>query len=85
MLEYIGIAGAMFVFVFLKAFQQRNVAYEHYLEMLPASYAMAFVEVYVIAAVVREGYTLGLVNAMGIGGALGAMSATYLHKRIMKK
>lgn len=84
-LEQLAVGAAMFVFVFLKAFQQRNVAFEHYWEMLPTSYAMAFVEVYVIASIATAGYSFALVNAIGLGGAAGAISATYLHKKWMRK
>jgi hypothetical protein len=54
------IAGiAYFIFVFFKAFQQRNVAWDHYWPILPISYMMSFSEVLVIAGVsVRTGMVL---------------------------
>ncbi len=54
------IAGiAYFVFVFFKAFQQRNVAFDHYWPVLPISYLMAMSEVLVIGGVsLRVGVTL---------------------------
>ncbi len=42
---------AYFVFVFLKAFQQRNVMGLHYSWIMPISYAMAATEVFVISVV----------------------------------
>jgi hypothetical protein len=79
---YAGVA--MFAFVFLKAFQQRNVAFDHYLPVVPTSIAMAFCEVYVIAVVVRVGYHVPTVLSVGIGAGLGALGAMALHKRIFR-
>ena len=72
----------MFVFVFLKAFQQRNVAGSHYLPVIPTSLAMAATEVYVIAVIVRLGYDPYLVASIGIGAGLGATAAMYAHDKI---
>ena len=76
---------AMFAFVFLKAFQQRNVAFDHYWPVVPTSLLMAATEVYVIAAIVRNGYHLPLVLAVGLGSGLGALGAMLLHKRVFAK
>ena len=73
---------AMFVFVFLKAFQQRNVAFLHYAPVVPTSLLMAGVEIYVIASVVRLGYDWTLVVSVGLGGGVGALLAMSLHSRI---
>ena len=75
---------AMFAFVFLKAFQQRNVAFDHYWPVIPISLLMACAEVYVISAVVRGGYDLTLVLSIGCGSGLGALLAMYLHRRIFR-
>mgnify|MGYP003679893111 CR=1 FL=1 len=77
-------AGAMYVFVFLKAFQQRNVAFDHFKWVIPTSWAMAIAEVYVISLIAVQGYSLWLAGAIGTGAGLGAICAMYLHKRIMK-
>lgn len=74
---------ASFVFVFLKAFQQRNVAFDHYKWVLPCSFGMALTEVYVIAAIVQTGYSFGAVVGMGLGGGTGALLSMYLHKRYL--
>ena len=81
-MELLYAGGAMFAFVFFKAFQQRNVAFDHYLPVLPTSVLMATVEVYVIATVAERGYGIALVLAIGVGAGVGALCAMILHKRI---
>ena len=76
---------AMFVFVGLKAGQQRNVAFDHYLPVMPFSLAMAFSEVYVISVIVRVGYDLLVTTAIGLGAGVGAILAMYLHGRIFRQ
>lgn len=85
------IAGAAyFVFVFFKAFQQRNVAFMHYRWIMPISYAMATCEVFVISLVAfkaTQGINLELLwyaLTIGTGGGAGAILAMYLHKRHVK-
>jgi hypothetical protein len=74
---------ASFLFVFLKAFQQRNVAFDHYKWVLPCSFGMAVTEVYVVATIVQTGYSFGAVVGMGCGGGTGALLSMYLHKRYL--
>lgn len=76
---------ASFVFIFFKAFQQRNVAYAHYPWIVPTSIAMASMEFYIIAAVARNGYSLAVVLTFGSGAGLGAMLATYVHERYLTR
>lgn len=76
---------ASFVFVFLKAFQQRNVTGLHYRPVVPISILMAATEVYVIATVVRVGYDPALVLGVGCGAGTGAMAAMYLHNYIFRR
>lgn len=76
---------ASFVFIWLRAFQQRNVAFDNYGWIMPTSLLMAVTEVYVIANVASMGYSLGLVLAMGLGGGLGATSAALVHKKWIKR
>jgi hypothetical protein len=75
---------AMFAFVFTKAFQQRNVAFDHYWPVIPTSWAMAFTEVYVISVIVRTGYDLALVLAIGTGAGVGALGAMVVHKHMFR-
>ena len=74
---------ASFVFVFLKAFQQRNVAFDHYKWVLPVSFGMAATEVYVIAAIVVTGYSFWAVVGMGLGGGTGALISMFLHRKLL--
>ena len=78
---------AYFIFVFFKAFQQRNVAFMHYRWILPISYAMSMSEVFVISLVAYEatqGLTWELIwfaVTIGTGGGLGAILSMWLHHR----
>lgn len=75
---------ANFVFIFMKAFQQRNVGGAHYFAILPTSFALAATEVYIIVQVVAKGIDLGAVLALGLAGGLGSMTAVFFHRRIFK-
>ncbi len=77
-------ACAMFAFVFLKAFQQRNVVGNHYTPIIPISWLMAAAEVYVISVVVRVGFDPVLVFSIGTGSGLGAMAAMATHSRLFR-
>ena len=86
-MEYLIAGIAYFVFVFFKAFQQRNVAFLHYKMVLPVSYCLAGTEVFVYAlitfSVIKAGGLttdlLWYVFAVGTGGGLGAMLGMKLH------
>jgi len=77
--------GASFVFVFLKAFQQRNVAFDNYKWVFPTSMGMAATEVYVISVIAAKGYAVLAVLGMGAGAGCGAMLAMYLHHHYVKR
>jgi len=77
--------GASFVFVFLKAFQQRNVAFDNYRWVFPTSLAMAATEVYVITVIATKGYSLLAVLGMGTGAGAGALLAMHLHHKYVKR
>jgi hypothetical protein len=75
------------VYVFLKAFQQRNVTLDTKLTILPISLFMGICE-YAgmgIAGVTaaNEGVLASAVLGLGagLGGAVGCYTAIYLHKR----
>jgi len=76
---------ASYVFIALKAFQQRHVIHNDWWWVPPTSMAMAFVEVYVIAQVARQGYGLVIVLAVGTGAALGALTAMFIHNIHLKR
>lgn len=79
---YLALAAASFIFVFLKAFQQRNVAFDHYAAILPTSLGMATVEVFMVAKVAAEGWSVGVVLAVGLASGMGALGAMFLHRKL---
>jgi hypothetical protein len=83
--EILTIFGCSFIFVALKALQQRNVAFDNYIWVVPTSVAMGFVEYGTIILVVKGGYTVPSLLAAGLGAGFGALSAMLLHKRYIKK
>ena len=75
-------------FVFVKAFQMRNVAFMHYRWVMPTSLFMSCTEVIVIGYVAIQAVAVSsilllwpLVLAMGIGGGVGCLAAMYLHHK----
>ena len=83
-LSYLAVFAASFGFVFLKAFQQRNVAFDNYGWIVPVSLAMAATEVLVVANIANSGWHIGLVLTIGCGSGLGALGAMLLHKRYVR-
>ena len=75
---------AMMAYVFLKSWQQRNVAFMHYRWVMPTSLLMAGCNVYIISKIAQVGWDFGIVIALGTGAGLGSMTAMYLHKRYVK-
>ncbi len=85
-LDTLLVGAANFVFIFLKAFQQRNVAFMHYWWVVPCSLLMGVVEVGVVGAVAIKATAAAsfislwpMVLAIGIGGGLGAVASMYVH------
>ncbi len=82
--------GAYFLYVFFKAFQQKNVAFDHYKWIMPISYAMSFTEVLVISLVAynaAQGLSWNIVwfaLAIGTGGGTGALLSMWIHNRYIK-
>jgi len=73
---------ASYISVFVKAFQQRNVAFNNYLFVPVFSLAMAFTEVYIIINIVQLGASWDLVWKLATGAVLGCWSAMYLHNKL---
>jgi len=73
---------ASYISVFVKAFQQRNVAFNNYLCVPVFSWAMAFTEVYIIINIVKLGASWDLVWKLATGAVLGCWSAMYLHNKL---
>lgn len=84
-MRYLEMFAACYVYVLLRAFQQRNVAFDNYGWILPTSYGMAVVDVFVISFVAHQGWSPGIVFANGTGGFLGCLSAMLLHRKWVKK
>ncbi len=90
MIETIAVGCANFLFIFLKAFQQRNVAFMHYGWVVPTSLLMGTVEVGVIGVIALKATAAAsylamwpFVLAIGIGGGLGAVASMYIHHRYL--
>lgn len=73
------------IFLFIKSFQYRNVAFDRYGAIIPTSILMAFAEYYVIIRVVQEGLDPLLIGLVGLGAGLGSISATWFHKKFYDK
>lgn len=84
-MRYVVMFGACYVYVLLRAFQQRNVAFDNYWWIIPTSYGMSVVDVFIVAFIAHTGWSPGIVFANGTGGFLGALSAMWLHKRWVKR
>lgn len=70
-----------FTTVFLRAFQQKNVAGGHYKAMAATGFLIAAVEVSGVLVVSTAGWWAML--TAGLGGAIGVVLAVLLHDRIM--
>lgn len=85
-MSYFAAFWASFGFIFLRALQQRNVAFDNYWWILPTSMLMAateFIVIYNIAS--QHGYNVTLVLVVGSGSGLGSILAAVLHKRFIKR
>jgi ABC-type uncharacterized transport system ATPase subunit len=82
---YAAAFAASFIHVFLKAVQQRNVAFLNYGWVPVISLGMAATEVYVIASVANNGWHVLIVLAIGLGGGAGAMLAMWSHNKWIMK
>jgi len=83
-MQYLQMFGACYCYVLLRAFQQRNVAFDNYAWVVPTSYFMAGADVFIIAFIASHGWHFWLVIANATGACLGALSAMYAHKRWVK-
>jgi len=74
---------ATFIVVFGRAIQQMNVIGGHYVPAAITPYFIAIGEVLVILLVVEKGWAA--IPLVGTGGALGAVSAMWIHRKIWRK
>ena len=70
------------LYVFLRAFQTRNITEGRYGVTVPFSYAIDFVGFYIIAQIAEQGYDLALLVWIGTGSALGTLLAMAIHKKV---
>ena len=80
--EILYACGAMFLYIFARAFQQRNVAFDTYIAVIPTSWLMFACEAYVIATVASRGWDFYFVIAVGTSAGVGALLAILAHKRV---
>jgi len=90
-MELLIIFATNFAYIFLKAFQQRNVTWMKYSPIMPTSLSMAITQVYiwrVVALRTNAGDSFlqmwPIILALALAGWLGCISAMYLHKRYIK-
>lgn len=84
-MNYLAAFVASFVYIALKALQQRQVMSAEYLKMPAVSMAMAACEVFIMVNIVHTADSLGglvtLAVSIGLGAGLGSMLGTWLHAR----
>ncbi len=69
--------------VFTRAIQQQNVTGGHYVAAIITPLFIAASEVAIVLLVVETRWIA--IPWMGAGGAIGAVSAMFVHKRIFKR
>jgi len=85
---YLSAFAVSFLYVFLKATQQLNVVHHKLLWIWPVSLGMGLCEVFLVGSIAITAYNDGwtemtvLGASLGTGGAVGAILAMILHKRI---
>lgn len=84
-MNYLAAFGASFLYITLKALQQRQVMAAEYLKMPLVSIAMAFCEVFIMVNVVHTAANMAglviLAVCIGVGAAGGSILGTWLHAR----
>ena len=73
---------ATFIIVFGRAIQQQNVIGGHYIAAAITPYLIAIGEVATVLLVVDTGWSA--IPWVGTGGAMGATSAMYMHRKIVQ-
>lgn len=84
-MKYLLMFLAIFSYVTVRAFQQRNVAFDNYRWIVPTCYAMQAIDIYVVVAVSKNGWTWPLVVTNGTAAVCGCFVAMWFHKRFVKK
>lgn len=84
MIEKVIAALAWGLVVFVRAFQQRNVAHMNYKWVMPTSYIFAFLELIGLTGIVKVGFSWDFAVMLGTATGLGCMASMYVHKRYIK-
>ena len=84
MTHALALIAATAVLVFGRAIQQQNVIGGHYIAAALTPYLIAAGEVAVIG-IVAASPSIGAALAVGTGGAIGALSAMWLHRRVVNR
>jgi hypothetical protein len=86
---YAAVFFAYLVYVFFRAFQQLNVMHHRMLWIMPVSLMMGLIDVFVMGTIavvavdIGRGWQLmGVGISMGLGGAVGAIVAMLVHRRL---
>lgn len=77
------VAGAVsFASVFIKGFQHKNIAGNHYKLVFFTSYAMAISDVLLVGLIAKNGWAIAF--PCGTGAAFGIVLSMYIHNRFVK-
>lgn len=84
-LKALSLLAANFIFIGLKSFQQRNVAFMNYKLVFPTSALMGLTEIYIIG-VIASGVVNSTLSPLDIcaiitGGGLGCIASMYIHHK----
>lgn len=82
-MTYLVLFFSALLYVALRAFQQRNVTMDNYGLVVPTSMLMSAVDAYLMINVVKNGWSIPLVIAVGLGGGIGCIFAMKFHKRFV--
>lgn len=90
-MSYVILSVTNFLYIFLKAFQQRNVAFLHYGWAALTNFLLVLTEVVIIgniASVFIGGDLYSImysVLALGIGGGSGCIMSMYIHSKYLTR
>ena len=88
---YATLGAANFLYIFLKAWQQRNVAHLHYGWALITNFFLVCVEVAVMGSIALAATGVGplalpyVIVTMTIGGGTGCLMSMYIHSTYIRK
>lgn len=90
MIEPLALFLANFIYIALKAFQQKNVMHDNFPLVIPTSFGMAVCEYFIMGTIAVLAinsqsfiHTAINVSSIGLGGGLGSCCAMWYYKRII--